>query len=124
MSDMVPAKRKFRAQNAPFEPARGTGAGGRKGGIPAAERAWQERGGHGVVEHVSRYRMVRFGRNLTQVEGAGGHTVKSRSSCQFVMLPLQKRFNTVQDYFAKWGPLLAFSGLKGAICTACWPVCW
>ena len=112
MSDMVPAKRKFRAQNAPFEPARGTGAGGRKGGIPAAERAWQERGGHGVVEHVSRYRMVRFGRNLTQVEGAGGHTVKSRSSCQFVMLPLEKRFNTVQDYFAKWGPLLSFSHLS------------
>ena len=100
MSDMVPAKRKFRAQNAPFEPARGTGEGGRKGGIAAAERAWQERGGHGVVEHVCRYRMVRFGRNLTQVEGAGGDTVKSRSSCQFVMLYRKKGLNTVQDFLA------------------------
>ena len=104
----------FEAQNAPFEPVRGTGEGGRKGGIAAAERAWQERGGHGVVEHVRHYRMVRFGRNLTQVEGAGGDTVKNRSSCQFVMLPLKKRLNTVHDFTVTWGSLLSFSHLSSS----------
>ena len=79
MSDLGPRKCNLYPQNAPFESVRGTGEGGRKGGIAAAERAWQERGGHGVVEHVRRYRMVRFGRNLTQVEGAGGDTVTNLS---------------------------------------------
>ena len=45
----------------------------------AVERVWEEQGGYGLVDHVPRYRMIRFGRNLTQVEGAGGDTVKNRS---------------------------------------------
>ena len=77
----------------------------------AAERVWEEQGGYGLVDHVPRYRMVRFGRNLTQVEGTGGDTVKNRSWCQFVMLLMKKRLNTVQDFPAKWGTLLTFSGL-------------
>jgi hypothetical protein len=76
MSDLGPTKRNFYVQNAPFEPERGTGEGGRKGGIAAAERVWEEQGGYVLVDHVPRYRMVRFGRNLTQVEGTGGDTVK------------------------------------------------
>ena len=31
------------------------------------------------------------------------------------MLPLEKRLSTVQDYFAKWGPLLSFSHLEAAL---------
>ena len=77
----------------------------------AAERVWEEQGGYGLVDHVPRYRMVRFGRNLTQVEGAGGDTVKNRSCCQLVKLLRKKRLNTVHDFTAKWGSLLSFSGL-------------
>ncbi len=77
MSDLGPGKCNFYRQNAPFESARGTGEGGRKRGIAAAGRTWQEQGGYVLVDHVPRYRMVRFGRHLTQVEGAGGDTVKN-----------------------------------------------
>ena len=77
----------------------------------AVERVWEEQGGYGLVDHVPRYRMVRFGRNLTQVEGAGGDTVKNRSCCQLVKLHRKKRLNTVHDFTAKWGPLLSFSHL-------------
>ena len=111
MSDLGPTKRNFYLQNAPFESARGTGEGGRKGGIAAAERVWEEQGGYGLVDHVPRYRMVRFGRNLTQVEGAGGDTVKNRSCCQLVKLHRKKRLNTVHDFTVKWGSLLSFSHL-------------
>jgi hypothetical protein len=55
------------------------GEGGRKRGIAAAERVWQQQGGHDLVGHVPRYRMVRFGGHPTQVEGAGGDTVKNLS---------------------------------------------
>ena len=97
MLDLGPTKRNFYLQNAPFESARGTGEGGRKGGIAAAERVWQEQGGYVLVDHVPHYRMVHFGRNLTQVEGEGGDEVKNRSWCQFVMLLEKKRLNSVQD---------------------------
>ncbi len=56
-----------------------TGEGGRKRGIPAAGRVWQQQGGYSLVGHVPRYRMIHFGGYLTQVEGAGGDTVKNLS---------------------------------------------
>ncbi len=56
--------------------ARGTGEGGRKRDITAAGRVWQQQGEHDLVDHVLRYRMVRFGGYPTQVEGAGRDTVK------------------------------------------------
>ena len=55
------------------------GEGGRKRGIAAAGRVWQQQGGYGLVGHVPRYRMVRFGGHPTEVEGAGGDTVKNIS---------------------------------------------
>ncbi len=64
----------------PFDSARGTGEGGRKRGIASAGRVWQQQGGYGLVGHVPRYRMIHFGGYLTQVEGAGGDTVKNLSS--------------------------------------------
>ena len=76
MLDLGPGKCNFYRQNAAFESARGTGEGGRKQGIAAAGRSWQQEGGYGLVGHVPRYRMVCFGRNLTQVEAAGGDTVE------------------------------------------------
>ena len=96
-------------QNAAFESARGTGEGGRKKGIAAVGRAWQQQGGYGLVVHVPRYRMVCFGRNLRQVEGAGVDTVEVARSCQFVTLHRKKGLNRVQDLLAKWGPLKFFS---------------
>ena len=77
--DVGPGTRKcnFHGQNAPFESARGTGEGGRKRGIAAAGRVWQQQGEHGLVGHVPRYRMVRFEGHPTQVEGAGRDTVKN-----------------------------------------------
>ena len=85
----------------------------------AVERVWEEQGGYGLVDHVPRYRMVRFGRNLTQVEGAGGDTVKNRSCCQLVKLLKKKRLNTVHDFTAKWGPLLSFSHLFALLSFTC-----
>jgi len=79
MSDQGPGKYNFYRKNTVLESTRGTGEGGRKRGIAAAGRAWQQQGGYGLVGHVPRYRMVRFGRHLTQVEGAGGDTVENRS---------------------------------------------
>ena len=52
----------------------------------AAERVWEEQGGYGLVDHVPRYRMVRFGGHRTQVEGAGGDTVTNLSHGQIVIL--------------------------------------
>ena len=75
-----PGKCNFYRQNAPFDSARGTGEGGRKRGIASAGRVWQQQGGYGLVGHVPRYRMIHFGGYLTQVEGAGGDTVKNLSS--------------------------------------------
>ena len=77
MSDLGPRKCNFHGQNAPFESARGTGEGGRKRGIAAAGRVWQQQGEHGLVDHVPRYRMVRFEGHPRQVEGAGRDTVKN-----------------------------------------------
>jgi len=77
MSDLGPRKCNFHGQNAPFESARGTGEGGRKRGIAAAGRVWQQQGEHGLVGHVPRYRMVRFEGHPWQVEGAGRDTVKN-----------------------------------------------
>ncbi len=74
------------ALNAPFESARGTGEGGRKRGITGAGRVWQQQGENGIVGHVPRYRMVRFGGHPTQVEGAGRDTVKNLSYWQIVIL--------------------------------------
>ncbi len=74
-----PGKCNFYRQNAPFDSARGTGEGGRKGGIPAAGRVCQQQGGYDLVGHVPCYRMIHFGGYLTQVEGAGGDTVKNLS---------------------------------------------
>ena len=79
MSDLGPRKCNFYPQNAPFESARGTGEGGRKRDKAAAGRVWQEQGWYGLVGHVPRYRMVRFGGHPTEVEGAGGDTVKNLS---------------------------------------------
>jgi hypothetical protein len=69
-----------RTRNAPFESGRGTGEGGRKRGIAGAGRVWQQQGENGIVGHVPRYRMVRFGGHPTQVEGAGRDTVKNLSN--------------------------------------------
>ena len=77
MSDLGPRKCNFHRQNAPFESARGTGEGGRKRGIAAVGRVWQQQGEHGLVGHVPRYRMVRFEGHPRQVEGAGRDTVKN-----------------------------------------------
>ena len=79
MSDLGPRKCNFYPQNAPFESARGTGEGGRKRGIAAAGRVWQQQGGYGLVGHVPRCTKVRFGGHPTQVQGAGGDTVKNLS---------------------------------------------
>ncbi len=40
---------------------------------------WQQQGGYDLVDHVPLYRLVHFGGYLTQVEGAGGDTVKNLS---------------------------------------------
>jgi hypothetical protein len=69
----------FYRQNTPFESARGTGEGGRKRVIDAAGRVYQQEGGYVLVGHVPRYRMIRFGGHPTQIEGAGGDTVKNLS---------------------------------------------
>ena len=79
MSDLGPRKCNFYPQNAPFEPARGTGEGGRKRDIAAVGRVWQQQGGYGLVGHVPRFRMVRFGGHPSEVEGTGGDTVKNLS---------------------------------------------
>ena len=80
MSDLGPRKCNLYPQNAPFESARGTGEGGRKRDKAAAGRVWQEQGWYGLVGHVPRYRMVRFGGHPTEVEGAGGDTVTNLSN--------------------------------------------
>jgi len=43
----------------------------------AAGRVWQQEGGHDLVGHVPRYRMVRFEGHPRQVEGAARDTVKN-----------------------------------------------
>jgi hypothetical protein len=53
------------------------GEGGRKRDIAAAGRVWQQQGDHDLVDHVPRYRMVRFEGHPTQVEGTGRDTVKN-----------------------------------------------
>ena len=79
MSDLGPRKCNLYPQNAPFESARGTEEGGRKRDKAAAGKVCQEQGWYGLVGHVPRYRMVRFGGHRTQVEGAGGDTVTNLS---------------------------------------------
>jgi hypothetical protein len=40
---------------------------------------WHQQGGYDLVGHVPRYRMVRFGMDLTECEGTGLDTVESQS---------------------------------------------
>jgi hypothetical protein len=85
----------------PFESARGTEEGGRKWGIAVVRRVWQQEGVYDLVVHVPRYRMVRFWGYPSQVEGAGGDTVKNLSWWHIVILQRAKVLKSVQVFLAK-----------------------
>ena len=70
--------------------------------------AWQQQGGYDPIGHIPRYRIVGFGRDLTQCEGEGVGTVESQSLCQFVSLYRKKGLNSVKLYSARWGPFCGF----------------
>jgi hypothetical protein len=57
---------------------RGVTVGETVGRIDVVRCVWYQQGGLDLVDHVPGYRMVGFGRNGMQSEGAGGHTKKTQ----------------------------------------------
>ena len=93
----------------PFPHERGAGVGETVGTMTTVGWSWQEQGGYSLVDHVVDYRMVGFGRVLTQCEGAGVDTVLLWLLVNFHR---KNRLNGVDLDSDIWGTFWWFSHLS------------